>query len=48
MSAVRDVLTNIRGLIARYGGMGITEMETRASLINPLLLGELSFKEMRT
>ncbi len=37
MSAVRDVLPNIRELIERYGGMGITEMETRASLINPLL-----------
>ena len=28
---------DIRGLIARYEGMGITEMETRASLINPML-----------
>ncbi|MCY3782827.1 MAG: type I restriction enzyme HsdR N-terminal domain-containing protein [Chloroflexi bacterium] len=37
MSAVRDVLPNIRELIERYEGMGITEMETRASLINPLL-----------
>ena len=37
MSAVRDVLPDIRGLIARYEGMGITEMETRASLINPML-----------
>ena len=37
MSAVRDVLPEIRGLIARYEGMGITEMETRASLINPVL-----------
>ena len=37
MSAVQDVLPNLRGLIARYEGMGITEMETRASLINPML-----------
>lgn len=37
VSAVRDVLPNIRELIARYEGMGITEMETRASLINPVL-----------
>ncbi len=37
MSAVRDVLPEIRGLIARYEGMGITEAETRVSLINPML-----------
>lgn len=37
MSAVRDVLPEIRDLVARYEGMGITEMETRASLINPVL-----------
>ncbi len=37
MSAVGDVLPEIRELIARYEGMGITEAETRASLINPML-----------
>lgn len=37
MSAVEKILPEIRGLIARYEGMGITETETRASLINPML-----------
>ena len=37
MSAVRDVLPNIREFIARYRDMGITETDTRSSLINPML-----------
>lgn len=37
MSAVRDVLPNICGLIERYHGRGITETHTRTNLINPIL-----------